>query len=57
MAGTKQRDVKGSIENREAKDLICMTHVHELIRGDCRKEWGYWAEGGKGAKIGTTVIA
>ena len=30
MVGTKQGDVKNSIENGEAKELICMTHGHEL---------------------------
>ena len=42
--------------NGEAKELICMTHGHEL-RGDCWREGGYWAEGGKGGKIGKSVIA
>ena len=32
-----------------------MTHGHELRRG-CWREGGYWAEGHKGGKIGTTVI-
>lgn len=25
--------------------------------GDCWRDWGYWAEGGKAGKIRTTVIA
>ena len=41
-------DVKNSIGNVEAKELICMTHGHELKGGECR-----W-EGNKG-KNGTTV--
>ena len=31
---TKQAEVKNSIGNEEAKELICMTHGHEL------REWG-----------------
>ena len=47
-----QEDVKNSIRNGEAKKLICMARGHEL-RG-----WGgYRVEGGKGGKLGTTVIA
>ena len=33
-----------------------MTHGHEL-RGDCWREGGHEADGGKGGKIGTTVVA
>ena len=34
MTGTKQTgDVKNSIGNREAKELICTTHGHELSGG------------------------
>ena len=49
-------EVKNSVENGEAKELICMTHGREL-RGDCWWTGGYYEEGGKGEKIGTTVIA
>ena len=45
----RQGEVKNSIENGEAKDLICTTHGHELR---------FRAEGEKGEKkIGTTVMA
>ena len=33
-------DIKNSIGNREAKELICTIHGHELRGGDC------WREGG-----------
>ena len=37
--------------NGEAKELICMTHGHELTKvGDCWWEWGYREEGNKGEK-------
>ena len=36
--------------NGEAKELICITHGHEL-RGGC------WVDGDKGRKNGSTVIA
>ena len=51
----RQGAVKNSIGNGEAKELVCMTHEHELRGVDCWREEGYWAEGGKGRKIGTTV--
>ena len=31
----RQWEVKNSIGNVEAKELICMTHGHELRRGEC----------------------
>ena len=44
-----------SVGNGEAKELRCVTHGHELrgavLVGVCR------AEGNKGEKNGTTVIA
>ena len=43
--------VKNSIGNEEVKECICMTHGHKL-RGDCWREEGYQAEGGKGEKLG-----
>ena len=44
--------------NGEAKELICMTHGHQLSRGRNAVGGGYRAEGKKGEKkIGTTVIA
>ena len=36
----RQAEVKNSIGNVEAKELICMTHGHELRWGEC------WWEGG-----------
>ena len=53
----RQGDVKNNIENGEAKELICMTHGHELRAEGSWREGRYQAEGGKGEKIvGTTVI-
>ena len=34
----------------EAKELICTTHGHELSWEECWREWGCWAERGKGEK-------
>ena len=31
----RQGEVKDSMENGEAKELICTTHGHELSRGHC----------------------
>ena len=50
-------DVKNSIGNGEAKELIFMTHGHELSGWFAKGNGGYHVEGGKGRKIGTTVIA
>ena len=33
MVQNRQREVKNSIGNEEAKELICATHGHELRRG------------------------
>ena len=33
MVGTKEGEVKNSMGNGEAKELICMTHGHEPGRG------------------------
>ena len=42
--------VKNSIGNREAKELICITHGHELRRGNSGV-WGMQGRGGiKGRK-------
>ena len=53
----RQGVIKDSIGNVEAKELICMTHGHEL-------RWGNDVGGGvqgrgelRGEKNGTTVIA
>ena len=40
QAQTRQGEVKNSIGNVEARQLICMTHGHELRWGG-----GYWREG------------
>ena len=49
-------DVKNSIGNGEAKELICTIHGHKLSRGLLEgKE--VLERGGKQGKIGTTVIA
>ena len=47
----RQGEVKNSIGNGEAKELICTTHGHEL-RGweEWWREGGYQAEGDKGGK-------
>ena len=43
----RQGEVKNSIGNREAEELICMTHGHELRRGDAG---GRWSAGWRGIK-------
>ena len=47
---SRQGEVKNSIGNGEAKELMCMTHGHELrqgmLVGGCR------AEENKGGKMG-----
>ena len=47
----RQGEVKNSIGNKEAKELICTTRGHEL-RGDCWREWGSWKEGVLTGKMG-----
>ena len=52
----RQGEGKNSIGNVEAKELICMTHGHELKWGNVgRREWAGWS----GVKVGnwTTLIA
>ena len=52
------RDVKKSIGNGEAKELICMTHGYELSAGwECWREGVAGQRGIKGRKNRTTVIA
>ena len=34
----RQGDVKNSIGNGEAKELICTTHGHEIKVGECGRE-------------------
>ena len=48
---------KNGIGNRGLKELICTTHGHELVGGEC---WRVGGQGGgelNGGKIGKTVIA
>ena len=45
-----QGEGKNIIGNVEAKELICMTHEHELSGGRCWTEWGYWVEEDKEEK-------
>ena len=49
-------EVKNSIGNGEAKELICTTHGHEL-RVEIAGGKGVLGGGGQKGKIGTTVIA
>ena len=50
-------DVKNSVGNGEAKELMCMTHGHERSGGGLLEVMGVPGRGGKGGKIGTTIIA
>ena len=53
-----QGEVKNSIGNGEAQELVRMSHGHELRAVECCREWWYRAKGNKGEKKnGTTVIA
>ena len=52
----RQGDVKNSIGNGEAKELICMTHGNELRRVMLERK-GVLGRGRQRGKIGTTVIA
>ena len=52
MVGTnRQREVKNSMGNGEAIELICMTHGHEL-RGGMLVGGGTGQRGIKGRKMG-----
>ena len=53
----RQGEVKHSMGNGEAKELICMTHGNELRWGNAGGRGQYRVEGIKGRKNGTTVIA
>ena len=54
----RQGDVKNSIGNGEAKELMCTTHGHEVRGGGSTGGMGVRGGGGKrGGKNGTTVIA
>ena len=45
----RQEEVKGSMGNGEAKELVCMTHGYELRWGN-DVGGGYSVEGNKGEK-------
>ena len=47
----RQGEVKNSIGNGEAKELICTTQEHEL-REEMLVGWGCRAEGNKGRRMG-----
>ena len=49
--------VKNSIGNGEAKELICMTHGHELRWRNVGGRLGAGRRGIKGRKNGTTITA
>ena len=54
----RQGVIKDSIGNVEAKELICMTHGHELRWGNAGGWGGTGWRGNKGEKeIGRTIIA
>ena len=50
MVQNRQGEVKNSIGNVEAKELIRTPHGHELRRGECWWEGGCRAERNKGEK-------
>ena len=53
----RQGEGKNSVGNVEAKELISMTHRHELYGGNVgRRGWAGWSEV-RGAGNGTIVIA
>ena len=53
------RDIKYSIGNGAAKELIHMTHGHELRGMPKRVEGAGWSGngGGQRGKVGTTMVA
>ena len=53
----QQGEFKNSMGNRNAKELICTTHGHELWWGNDGRRWHTGWRGIKGRKNGTTVIA
>ena len=50
QAQNRQGEVKNSIGNGEAKELICITHGYELRWGNAGGVRGYGTEGNKGKK-------
>ena len=58
QAQNRQEEVKNSIGNGEVKELICITHGHELrLGGNAGGKGGVGRRGVKGRKKGKTVIA
>ena len=58
MVGTnRQGEVKNSMGNGEPKELICMTHGHELRWETDGGRGGVGQRGIKGRKNGTTLMA
>ena len=57
QAQNRQVDVQNSIGNGEAKELMCMTHGHELRLGGVLEGKGVLGGWGQRGKIGTTVTA
>ena len=49
---TGHGDVKYSVGNGVATELICTTCGHEQRWGDCLRDRGCWVEGSKGRKSG-----
>ena len=52
-----QGNVKNSIGKVVAKELICMTHGHELRVEDWQREWWVLGRGRQREKIGTPLNA
>ena len=50
-------DVKYSVGNGVAKEIIHMTHGHEQWCGNCLRDKGVLGGGGQTGETGTTVIA
>ena len=50
-------EFKNSMGNGGAKELVCTSHGHELRWGNAGGRGGYWAEGEKGEKNETSVVA
>ena len=57
MVGRKSGEVRNTIGNGEAKELMCMTHGHELKLGGVLEGKGVLGGWGQRGKIGTTVTA
>ena len=58
VAQHRQGEVKYNTGNGEAKELICMSHGHELKSGGMLEGGGVQGGGGlRGEKNGTTKVA